>query len=333
MTNFPEVPISGLPEILRAAGWRDFLWIHNGDQTFFGRDRFYLPRAFRTVDGRDFDPRDPRTNWGYSDLALARRAVEALDRLRPPFAAMMLTVTNHHPFTVPADGGEPLRIDAPSERGFLRMPGLRSVVGRHTVPMLGTIHYTDEAVGDFFERARSRPWFGDTVFVVTGDHGLPIAALDGRMSMNRLEALRHRVPLLFYAPGHLSAGIRPGPASLADVPATLLGLFGVNAPRAGVGCDLLDPSGCDAQRPVVTWNDEAQMVTLATERFVYHRTVEAPGSGTPEEQWLYAPADAAGERDLAASEGAEIARLRTLSEVYLTTYPRVVLGGRSGVPR
>jgi fumarate reductase subunit D len=330
MTNAPETSLTGLPELLRAAGWRDFLWMHNGDQTFYGRDRFLLPRGFRSVDGRDFNPRDPRTNWGFSDRSLALRAIDAFDRLEPPFAAMMLTVSNHHPFAVPDDAQSRPAIGAAAERGFLRLPGLRSLVGRHTVPMLETVHYTDEAVGLFFERARSRPWFAQTVFVVTGDHGLPIAALDGKMTLHRLEELRHRVPLVFYAPGLLTPDTRPGPASLADIPPTLLGLLGIAPPRAGVGCDLLDPGGCDPARPVVTWNDEAQMVTLVSDRFVYHRVAAGEGA---EEEWLAAPgSDAFGARDLSADEGAVSAELRRLSDVYLNVYPRVVLGGRSGLP-
>lgn len=214
------------------------------------------------------------------------------------------------------------------------MPGLSELVGRHTVPMLKTIHYTDEAIGDFFERARARPWFARTLFVVTSDHGLPIAPLDGELTMHRLEGLRHRVPLLFYAPSWLAPATRPGPASLADVAPTILGLFALRAPQAGVGCDLLDPGGCDPSRPVVAWDDEAQTVSFVTGRLVYHRAAaSSPGSDAPaEERLVDSKADPLGKRDVSASEASALARLRRLSDVYLEVYPRVVLGDRSGVP-
>ena len=122
---------------------------------------------------------------------------------------MVLTITNHHPFQLPSDAGKPpLAIDVPEERGYMRLPGMHSLVGRHTVPMLRTMNYTDEAIGDFFEGARRRPWFSETIFVVTSDHGLPIAPLSGRMTTHRLEELRHRVPLLFYAPDLIAPGTR-----------------------------------------------------------------------------------------------------------------------------
>ncbi|HZI67122.1 MAG TPA: sulfatase-like hydrolase/transferase, partial [Thermoanaerobaculia bacterium] len=71
MMSHPTIRLWGLPEILRESGWRSFLWIHNGDQHFYRRDGFYLPRGFQMVDGSDFPADDPRTNWGYTDRALA----------------------------------------------------------------------------------------------------------------------------------------------------------------------------------------------------------------------------------------------------------------------
>jgi len=333
LRDAPDTALTGLPEILRAAGWRSFLWIHDSDQTFFGEDRFFLPRGFRTIDGRDFDPRDTRTSWGYSDRALARRAVDAIDRLERPFGAMVLTISNHHPFQVPADAQSTIAIEQPEERGFLRLPGLAGLVGRHTVPMLRTVHYTDEAIGDFFERARARPWFAGTIFVVTSDHGLPIAPLTGELTAHRLEELRHRVPLIFYAPSLLAAGQRAGPASLVDAMPTLLGLLGLQGPRPGVGCDLLDPSGCDPSRAVVMWNDEARMVSLASDRFVYHAVPGDRAGGGSRDERLFEPRnDPRGTRDVSASEGASLAALREVASVYLDRYPAVVAGGRSGLP-
>jgi len=32
------------------------------------------------------------------------------------------------------------------------------------------VKYTDWAIGDFIERARARPWFDDTLFVIVADH-------------------------------------------------------------------------------------------------------------------------------------------------------------------
>ena len=84
----------------------------------------------------------------------------------------------------------------------------------------------------------------------------------------------------------------------------------------------------------MTWNDEARMVTMVTDRLIYHRSAPADESAeTPGGELLFDPhADPLGERDLSASEAGEMAAFRRLADAYLNQYPRVVLGGRSGLP-
>jgi phosphoglycerol transferase MdoB-like AlkP superfamily enzyme len=320
LTDRPDIPKGGLPERLRAAGWKSLLWVHNGDQTFYRRDRFYPPRGFRVVDGRDFPATDPRTNWGYSDLALAHRGLEALDRAEEPFAAMLLTVSNHHPFQVPSDAKTSFDIPATARAGFVPF-GLGQMLGLHTVPMLKTIHYTDEAVGAFMDGAASKPWFGRTVFVVCGDHGLPIAPLSGSPTPHQYSELRHRVPLIIFSPLLKGGETIDGPASLADVPSTLLGLAGLPGP-AGAGRDLLDPASSDPDRPVIAWNDEGQTVTIATRRFVYHATVasDANGGVSLADELLIAEEDREGKENLASKESAALESFRATAKQYVIGY-------------
>jgi hypothetical protein len=319
LTYRPDVPRDGLPERLRAAGWRSLLWLHNGDQTFYQRDRFYRPRGFRIIDGRDFPDADPRTNWGYSDRSLARHGIEALDRLEEPFAAMLLTVSNHHPFQVPADAKTSFDIPVSSRAGFVPF-GLGQMLGLHTVPMLKTIHYTDEAVGAFFDGAAARPWFQRTVFVVSGDHGLPIAPLSGTPTPHQYAELRHRVPLVLFSPLLKGGQTVEGPASLADVPTTLLGLAGLPA-SAGAGRDFLDPAAFDPERPVIAWGDEGQTVTIATKRFVYHATVAGEASSlTLTDELLVGAGDNEGKENLASKDRETMERMRKTAREYVEGY-------------
>ncbi len=325
MTSSPGTRLTGLPEILRAAGWRSFLWIHNGDQTFYRRDRFYLPRGFRMVDGRDFPSSDPRTNWGYSDRALARRAVKALDSTIEPFAAMVLTVSNHHPFQVPADATS-------------RLTGLTGDPHSQTVRMLHTVHYTDEAIGDFFRLAARRPWFRRTVFVIGGDHGLSFLPFGkARVTLSALTELRHRVPLILFSP-MLEPGRVSATASQADVPETLLALAGIASPRSGLGRDLLDPEQTDPGRRVVTWSSEGSLVSVIDDRRTYHASVagDAPGRRDVRlrEEMLFDPSgDPERKRNLLQSEPRAAAGDRDIARVYLDVYPWLLLSGRSGLPQ
>jgi hypothetical protein len=335
IAHHPDAASSGLPEILRAAGWRSFLWIHGSDQAFYREDRFYLPRGFRMLDGRHFDPDSPRTNWGFSDKVLMTRALAALDALPEPFAAMVLTISNHHPFQVPPDAREVFSFTAAEHRGYFQAPGIAELMGRHTVPMLRTVHYTDEAVGDFFAGARGRAWFERTLFIVTSDHGIPIVPVEGIPSLHRFLLLRHGVPLIFSSSWLQGGRTLAGPASLVDVPATILGLLGIPGLRAGTGRDLF-ADGYAEERPVVTWNGTARTISLLGRRYDYHGSMgrgRPPGADSLENDWLVEPAsDPDGTTNLAARQPGVVGRMRRIAGAYLELYPWLVRSGRSGIP-
>ncbi|MEP6994985.1 MAG: LTA synthase family protein [Acidobacteriota bacterium] len=335
LTTRAGVPMTGLPEMLRSLGWKSFLWIHNGDQNFYSRDRFYLPRGFRTIDGKDFPPNEPRTSWGFSDRTLMRHALKALDVTEEPFAAMVLTVSNHHPFQLPSDAQTRMAGLPAEQRGFQPFGSEGLMVGMHTVPMLKTIHYTDEAIGYFFGLARTRPWFANTVFVIASDHGLPIAPLEGVHTLHRLLELRHRVPLIIYSPLLPPGKVVPGPASQIDVLPTLAGLFGIPV-QPGLGRDLLDPDSEDPERPVITWTRDAEAISIITKNRAYHRML---GNENPirfddsDEEILVDPVrDPEGEIDLMNTPGNGAELFARAAHRYFDVYPWLVVEGRSGLP-
>jgi arylsulfatase A-like enzyme len=336
ITRDPRAKLTGLPELLRASGWRSLLWIHNGDQTFYRRVNFYRPRGFQRIHGSDFPRDDPRTGWGYSDRALARRAVEAFDRAQEPFAALALTVSNHHPFQVPADAQSHFPSLPGPRRGFLTYLGIDQPLGLQTGAMVQTIHYTDEAIGEFFRLASSRKWFPRTVFVITGDHGLSILPYNRTIgTVSALDELRHRVPLILYSPMLAPAKVR-GPASHVDMPETLLGLAGIKLPRSGVGRDLLDPGQLDPERPVLTWSAPGRRVTVLTQRRTYQGSLTTGRSERDallsEEVLFDRATDPDGKRNLVGKESRDADRFRRLARIYVELYPWLVLADRSGVP-
>ncbi len=332
----PETSLYGLPEILKANGWRSLLWISNTDQSFYRRDRFYLPRGFQMIDGRDFPRDDVRTNWGFSDKALARRAVAALDQTPEPFAAMVLTISNHHPFQVPGDAATVAPVKGVEQRGFfLPAPGL-PMAGRHTLPMMKTIHYTDEAVGDFFRLARTKEWAKRTIFVISGDHGLPIVPVGGLTSAHELAELRHRVPLIFWSPLLEGGRVVEGPASLADVPPTLIGLLGLHGPLGFAGDDLLDPRIDFRARPLPLYDQEARRVTILKDGLAYDATVEPPRTSA---DWALERGalfdldhDPHGRTDLSGPLASKMNELRKAAETFIDVYPWIALAGRTGIP-
>ncbi len=324
ITSRPSVAITGLPEILREAGWRTLLWIHSGDSNFYRRDSFYLPRGVQVIDGRSFPKSEPSTNWGYSDRALMRNAITALDRANQPFAAMLLTVTNHHPFALPSDADPPMPL-----------PSIRSgTIGVRTSEMIQTVHYTDEAIGDFIRAARQRPWFAHTIFVVTGDHGSSIPPYHRAISTNDiLLDLHNRVPLIIYSPLLPGGVVLRGPASHIDIMPTILRLIQFPA-TTGMGVDLFDRHAM-AGRVMPVWNGHQRVLTLMSATRTYRATYSGLGQldeQTPAEKLIDSARDLAGEHDLSRQEPETLARFHELARTYTSVYPWLVAHGRSGLP-
>ncbi|MBI4577609.1 MAG: sulfatase-like hydrolase/transferase [Planctomycetes bacterium] len=180
----------------------------------------------------------PRNDvWGISDLDLFGEALRVFDAEgERPFLAWVQTAGNHRPWTIPGParsaGFRPTAL--PDE--FLRGEGFDE--GRSE---LDALRLLDHAVGEFFRQARTRPWFGRTVFFLYGDHGTTAPASH---PWHPLGLDRNHVPLVVHAPWLLGAPrVEPSVASSLDLLPTAAGLAGLAYTNQGFGRDLL------AERP------------------------------------------------------------------------------------
>jgi phosphoglycerol transferase MdoB-like AlkP superfamily enzyme len=150
--------------------------------------------------------------WGVADEDLYTMALGEFDRLHAgdtPFFAHIMTTSNHRPYTFPQG-----RVDYPQ--------GERD----------SAVAYTDWAIGDFIDRARNKPWFADTVFVITADH----CASSGGIAA--LPTFRYRIPLWIYSPAHIAPQRVERMLSQIDIPPTILGLLGFDYTSRFYGQDV-----------------------------------------------------------------------------------------------
>ena len=167
------------------------------------------------------------------------RALEELNRQDPaqPFYAILQTLSNHTPYALPKD--------LPVER----VSGFGSLNEHLTAQ-----RYSDWALGRFFAKAATAPWFSETLFVIVGDHGF---GLDQQLS--DIDLLRFHVPLLLLGPGIQAAyGSRNHTvATQTDVVPTAVSLLGrpfrhqcwgrdlLALPKNDPGLGVIKPSGSD----------------------------------------------------------------------------------------
>jgi phosphoglycerol transferase MdoB-like AlkP superfamily enzyme len=162
--------------VLNSKGY-DSKFLYGGYGYFDNMNQFFSGNGYTIVDRASLNSEEVRFSnaWGVSDEDIFAQAIKESDASynnHTPFFTMIMTTSNHQPFTFP-DG----RIDIPSGTG-----------------RKGGVKYSDYAIGDFIKQAKSKPWFANTIFVVVADH---TAGSSGKMA---LTPEKHRIPMMFYAP-------------------------------------------------------------------------------------------------------------------------------------
>lgn len=201
--------------VLRAQGWEP-LYLYGGYSYFDNMASFFGGNGYTVIDRSAIDKKDIHHEniWGVADedlFDLALREIDARAAAGRKVFAHVMTTSNHRPFTYPAG-----RIDIPSGSG-----------------REGAVKYSDFAIGRFVEMARSRPWFGNTVFVFVADHS---SIARGRSD---LPIERYHIPMVVYAPGWVAPQRIDALASQIDVAPTLLGLLNLSYVSEFFGRDLL----------------------------------------------------------------------------------------------
>lgn len=179
----------------------DTRFIYSGFGYFDNMNYFFSHNGFDVID-RASGHSAPVTFanvWGACDEDLYTWVIEAADLASAagkPFYHFVMTTSNHRPYTFP-DGA----IDLPQ--------GHRK----------SAVRYTDYAIGRFLEAARRKPWFRDTLIVITADH------CSNSAGNTEVPVGKYHIPLLVYNPGLVAARRIDTLCSQIDVAPTLLGLM------------------------------------------------------------------------------------------------------------
>lgn len=169
------------------------------------------------------DESDYDGKWGIFDMPMADFVVKDLNAAyRPgrPFFGAWFTITAHMPFNLPKGtdlSGYHYKKESPEQ----------------------AMEYTDKAIRHFFELAKNEPWYANTIFVITSDHGQRDL---GSYYSDNVYCHNH-VPFLIFTP---DGSVKPEvidsiPMSQIDIPPTLLDLTGYNKPHVSLGRSILCP--------------------------------------------------------------------------------------------
>lgn len=236
-----------LGSVLRENGYQT-TFFYGGYSQFDNMKDFFGGNGYQIVDRTDIpsDKISHETIWGVADEDLFSHTLTVLSeqaRSAKPFFAHVMTTSNHRPFTYPAG-----RIAIPSGSG-----------------REGAVQYADWSVGDFLSKAKSLPWYEDTVFVFIADH---TSLGRGRID---LEPKNFHIPFLIYSPKHIRPRQVDSLNSQIDLAPTVLGLLGIGYDSYIMGQDILT-EGSKHQRAfmanylTVGYMEEGRLVSLMPNR-------------------------------------------------------------------
>tara|TARA_Y100000780_G_scaffold232300_1_gene262514 strand:+ start:1086 stop:2930 length:1845 start_codon:yes stop_codon:yes gene_type:complete len=189
MTSFPSIigtPIYQsqyqsnqfypLPRALKEEGYSTSFF-HGGKRGTMDFDAYCYSIGFEKYFALEDYPNQSHYDghWGVYDHHYLNYVVDELDRHKEPFFSGIFTLSSHQPYSIPDE--------------------LKGKFPKGNLPIHESIGYADYALSKFFEKAKDKPWFKNTLFVITADH-------TQKLKSKKYQTLlgRYRVPLMFFHP-------------------------------------------------------------------------------------------------------------------------------------
>ena len=192
---------------------------------------------------------EPRVDvWGLSDYHLFKEVIAKLKKRSSdkPFFAVVQAASYHRPYSIPEN--------IPGFQYIEKSEAELSHAGFISNQEYNSFRFSDFSLQKFFEWAEKEPWYEDTIFVVTGDHGIPDngAPFDVRSRVETETAPFH-VPLVFFSTKFLPQPMQiDRVASEVDVLPSIAGLLGIEYKNQAMGRDLFNPA-YDSKRFAFTY--------------------------------------------------------------------------------
>ena len=176
--RYTDNKLPSFPQILKGKGYSTsfFHGAPNGSMGFqafvnlIGVEKYYGKTEYNN--DADYDG-----IWGIWDEEFLQFWADKMGTFKEPFMSTLFTVSSHDPYKVPQ------RYEGKFPKGPL--------------PVYQTMGYTDFALRKFFAKAKTMPWYKNTLFVITADH----AATFAHYPQYQTSVGNFSIPILFYAPG------------------------------------------------------------------------------------------------------------------------------------
>ncbi|MEO7172985.1 LTA synthase family protein [Flavobacterium sp.] len=218
--------------VLKEKGY-DVKFIYGGNSFFDNMGYFFSNNDYQVLDKADIPQKNihHETVWGVADEDAFTILLQEADKNYKDgklFFSHLMTVSNHRPYTYPEG-----RID---------------IEPRHHLTE-GAVKYTDWAINDFILRAKQRPWFDSTLFVIVADHCSKSAG------KTDLPVNRYHIPCFIYNEVLVNPKIENRLVSQIDLAPMILGMLNTNYTSRFLGKDIYQTDSSSDRVFISTYED------------------------------------------------------------------------------
>jgi phosphoglycerol transferase MdoB-like AlkP superfamily enzyme len=146
---------NGLPWLMRDQGYYSFA-IHGYKGDFWNRENAYPYQGFENFYSMEDLNQDELIGMGVSDKSMFKQLIPILQKQQEPYFTFAVTLTNHHPFVL--------------DEQYRTLNLAEEDQGTKFGDYLETVHYTDEAIGQFIDDLKAAGLYDNTVIAIYGDH-------------------------------------------------------------------------------------------------------------------------------------------------------------------
>ncbi|GIN85486.1 lipoteichoic acid synthase-like YqgS [Heyndrickxia sporothermodurans] len=213
--------------------------MHANNKSFWNRDimykslgyqKFYSSNSYTITD-------ENSVGWGMKDIPFFQQSVDLMKEMPKPFYAKMITLTNHHPFTLDE-----------SDRFIEEYTSNDKTVNRYFT----TVRYEDESIKEFMIKLKQAGLYDKSIIIMYGDHygisenhHLAMGQYLGKEITPFVHADLQKVPFIVHIPGVTDKGrgkIISKVSGQIDVRPTILHLLGIETKKdIQFGEDLFSP--------------------------------------------------------------------------------------------
>jgi phosphoglycerol transferase MdoB-like AlkP superfamily enzyme len=206
-----------LPNLLKEKGYTSVFY-HGGTNGTINLNSFAELAGYDQYYGRTEynNDNDYDGQWGIWDEPFLKKTVTEITALKQPFFTSIFTLSSHNPYIIPKK--------------------YEGIFPKGNYEIIESIGYADYALKLFFEDARQKTWFKNTLFIITPDH---TSISDDPFYSNMLG--QYSIPILLFKDG-IVPKIEQNTVQQIDILPTVLDYLNYDKPFYSLGKSMLKDS-------------------------------------------------------------------------------------------